>query len=88
MALPGPGALAPPLPFVVPGTAQEFHHVGGLIHAHDLLNANPMPLNQEEMVERMNQLTDDNRLAKIIFKANLAIMEFFLTAHAFMHISQ
>jgi len=64
--------MAPPLPFVNPNTAEQFHHVGGLIRAESLLDATDYQRTQEEMTDRMRELAGERKLTKIILDHNPA----------------
>ena len=64
--------MAPPLPFVIEDTAREFRHVAKLIQVNDLLNNNPDSRNYEQMVNRMNQLSRQDELYKVIIDHNVA----------------
>lgn len=64
--------MAPPLPFTVPETAQQFHHVGGLILVENPRDPNPPQRSQQEMTDCMNDLAHQGNLSKIIMDHNLA----------------
>lgn len=73
--------MAPPLPFVNPNSAEQFHHVGGLIRVESLMDPTEDQRTPDEMTIRMNELAEEGNLAKIVLDHNPATVLRFLRQH-------